>query len=314
MRIIRSLSEVREEDRGASAAMGNFDGVHLGHASVIALAQREDAALGVVTFEPHPRAFFAPEGPAFRLMNDASRAHRLEKIGVERLFALPFDAALAGLEAEAFAKDVLADGLGLSQVVVGADFRFGRKRSGDAEALIRFGAQFGFEVAVAPMVSQGAQGRVSSSAIREALQDGRPEAAAEMLGHRHRIDGVVRHGDKRGRDLGYPTANLLLNGLLLPKFGVYAVEFEVLTGPHAGRYGGAASLGVRPTFGVNAPNLETYVLDFEGDLYGEEVSVALVSFLRGEEQFEDAEALIAQMDADCALARERLAGARAVAD
>lgn len=314
MRIIRSLSEVREEDRGASAAMGNFDGVHLGHASVIALAQREDAALGVVTFEPHPRAFFAPEGPAFRLMNDASRAHRLEKIGVERLFALTFDAALAGLEAEAFAKDVLADGLGLSQVVVGADFRFGRKRSGDAEALVRFGSQFGFEVAVAPMLSQGAQGRVSSSAIREALQDGRPEAAAEMLGHRHRIDGVVRHGDKRGRDLGYPTANLLLNGLLLPKFGVYAVEFEVLTGPHAGRYGGAASLGVRPTFGVNAPNLETYVLDFEGDLYGEEVSVALVSFLRGEEQFEDAEALIAQMDADCALARERLAGAGAVAN
>ncbi|MEM1315883.1 MAG: bifunctional riboflavin kinase/FMN adenylyltransferase, partial [Pseudomonadota bacterium] len=190
MRIIRSLTEVREEDRGASAAMGNFDGVHRGHRSVIDLARRAGAALGVVTFEPHPRAFFAPEAPSFRLMNDASRAHRLEKIGVDRLFALPFDAALAGLEAEVFAREVLAEGLGLSHVVVGEDFCFGKRRGGDANALKSFGDSFGFEVTIAPMLG-GASGRVSSSAIREALQDGRPEAAAEMLGHRHRIDGVV---------------------------------------------------------------------------------------------------------------------------
>jgi len=313
LRIIRSLDEVRDEDRGASAAMGNFDGVHRGHAAVIDLARREGAPLGVVTFEPHPRAFFAPEGPPFRLMNAASRAHRLEKMGVERLFVLPFGAALAGLEAEAFARDVLAGALGLSRVVVGADFKFGKRRGGDAEALRRFGEEYGFEVRVAEMLGSG-ESFISSTAIREALAAGRPDAAARMLGHRHRIDGVVSHGDKRGRDLGFPTANLAVDGLLLPRFGVYAVEFDVLTGPHAGRYGGAASLGVRPTFGVNAPNLETYVFDFSGDLYGAEVSVALVDFLRGEERFEDLDALIAQMQADCDLARARLAEAGAGAD
>ncbi|MEO1688338.1 MAG: bifunctional riboflavin kinase/FAD synthetase [Pseudomonadota bacterium] len=311
MRIIRTLDEVRAEDRGASAAMGNFDGVHRGHASVIDLARRPGAPLGVVTFEPHPRAFFAPESPPFRLMNAASRAHRLARIGVQTLFELPFGSALAGLEAEAFARDVLAGALGLRHVVVGADFKFGRKRSGDAEALERFGRTYGFDVTVAGMLASG-ESFISSTAIREALAEGRPDVAARMLGHRHRIDGVVGHGDKRGRDLGYPTANLAIDGLMLPRFGVYAVRFEVLTGPHAGVYGGAASLGVRPTFGVNAPNLETYVFDFDGDLYGAEVSVALVSFLRGEERFDDLDALIDQMKADCDLARERLAAVDAV--
>lgn len=306
MRIIHSVAEVRPEDRGASAAMGNFDGVHRGHRAVIEQARRPGAALGVVTFEPHPREFFAPEAPAFRLMNPASRAHRLERVGVDRLFVLPFDRALASLTAEAFARDVLAEGLGLSHVVVGDDFRFGKGRQGDAAALRDFGARFGFEVTVAPMLAAGGA-RVSSTAIREALTEGRPQDAAHMLGHWHRLDGTVAHGDKRGRDLGFPTANILLEGLLLPRFGVYAVEVQVLTGPHAGTWGGAASIGVRPTFGVNAPNLEVYLFDFAGDLYGEEISVALVSFLRGEERFDDIDALVDQMTADCRLARERLA-------
>ncbi len=306
MRIINSVAAVRPEDRGASAAMGNFDGVHRGHRSVIDLARRPEAPLGVVTFEPHPRRFFAPEAPPFRLMNAASRAHRLEKVGVDLLFALPFDRTLAGLEPEAFAGDILAEGLGLSHVVVGGDFRFGKARAGDVAALQAFGERFGFAVTVAPMLA-GDEGRVSSTAIREALERGEPEAAARMLGHWHRIDGVVSHGCKRGRDLGFPTANLVLEDLLLPKFGVYAVEVDVLDGPQAGRYEGAASLGVRPTFGVNAPNLEVYLFDFSGDLYGRELSVALVSFLRGEENFTDVSALIDQMHADCDLARERLA-------
>jgi riboflavin kinase/FMN adenylyltransferase len=306
MRIIHSVAEVRPEDRGASAAMGNFDGVHRGHRAVIEQARRPGAALGVVTFEPHPREFFAPEAPAFRLMNPASRAHRLERVGVDRLFVLPFDRALAGLTAEAFARDVLSRGLGLSHVVVGDDFRFGKGRQGDAAALRDFGARFGFEVTVAPMLAAGGE-RVSSTAIRDALAEGRPQDAAAMLGHWHRLDGTVAHGDKRGRDLGFPTANILLEGLLLPRFGVYAVEVQVLTGPHAGTWGGAASIGVRPTFGVNAPNLEVYLFDFAGDLYGEEISVALVSFLRGEARFDDIDALVDQMTADCRLARERLA-------
>jgi len=311
LRIIRSLDEVRQTDRGASAALGNFDGVHLGHQAVIDLARgRAGAPLGVVTFEPHPRAFFAPEGEPFRLMNAAARAHRLEKLGVERLFVLPFDRALAGLSPEDFVAGVLAEGLGLSHVVVGADFRFGKGRAGDGETLARLGAASGVDVTVSPLLATSA-GRVSSTAIREALSAGEPRRAAEMLGHWHRLEGVVSHGDKRGRDLGFPTANLVLEGLMLPRFGVYAVEVDVLSGPHAGRYGGAASLGVRPTFGVNAPNVETYLFDFAGDLYGAEISVALVDFLRGEARFDDVDALIRQMHADCALARDRLAEAGA---
>ncbi len=308
MRIIRGVDAVRPEDRGASAALGNFDGVHKGHQAVIDMARRPDMPLGVVTFEPHPRQFFNPDAPPFRLMNAASRAHRLERLGVELLFELRFDAALAGLSAEAFARDVLADGLGLRHVVVGADFRFGKGRAGDADTLRELGARYGFEVSTAELVRLET-GEVSSTAIRKALVEGRPEDARRMLGHWHRIDGVVRHGDKRGRELGFPTANISLEGLLLPRFGVYAVEVDVLDGPHRGAYRGAASIGVRPTFGVNAPNLEVHLFDFSGDLYGAEASVALVSYLRGEEKFDDVDALIRQMKADCELARERLAAA-----
>jgi riboflavin kinase/FMN adenylyltransferase len=308
MRVIEGLEAVRPEDRGASAAIGNFDGVHRGHASVIALAKAPDAPLGVVTFEPHPRAFFAPDAPPFRLMNAAARAHRLEKLGVEKLFVLRFDAALAGLTADEFARDVLAEGLGLRRVVVGADFRFGKGRKGDAETLKALGERLGFEVVQAPLL-KGAHGEISSTAIRRALSEGRPEIAARMLGHWHRIEGVVRHGEKRGRELGFPTANISLEGLHLPRFGVYAVKVSVLGGPHAGDDEGAASIGVRPTFGVNAPNLEVFIFDFSGDIYGEEISVGLVSYLREEEKFDDLDALIARMREDCALARERLARA-----
>lgn len=310
MRLIQSVADIRPEDRGASAAMGNFDGVHRGHASVIDCARAPiggaEAPLGVVTFEPHPREVFAPDAPPFRLMNMDARRHRLQKLGVDILFQLPFDRALASLTAEEFARDVLAEGLGLRRVVVGADFRFGKGREGDAQMLVELGARFGFETVIAPMLA-GPEGRVSSTAIREALKAGEPRAAARMLGHWHRLDGVVSHGDKRGRELGFPTANVILEGLLLPRFGVYAVEVEVYDGPHKGRYGGAASLGVRPTFGVNAPNLETFLFDFSGDLYGAEVSVALISWLRPELKFDGIEPLIEQMHADCALARERLA-------
>ncbi len=296
-------------DRGASAAMGNFDGVHLGHQSVIALARaaaaQANAPLGIVTFEPHPREFFAPNAPAFRLMNAESRAHRLQKMGIEQLYELPFDAQLAGMSAEEFVNVVLADGLGLSHIVVGADFRFGKGRQGDAATLREYCDALGIRTTIAPLVTASGLD-VSSTAIREALSAGRPDEAARMLGHWHRIDGVVEKGDQRGRDLGFPTANLRLDGLHLPRFGVYAVLFDVLTGPHKGNYVGAASLGIRPTFGINAPNLETHVLDFEGDLYGAEVSVALVSFLRGEVAYEGPEPLIAQMRKDVIQTRAAL--------
>ncbi len=309
MRIVRNYSSVAPADRGASAAIGNFDGVHLGHASVIDLARRAGdamrAPLGVVTFEPHPRQVFQPDAPPFRLMNPAARAHRLEKLGVDLLYELPFNAALSALSPRAFAEQVLAQGLGLRHVVVGADFRFGKARAGGVEDLQAFGADLGFGITIAPLLA-GAGGEVSSTAIRAALSEGRPRDAAAMLGHWHRIEGPVIHGEKRGRDLGYPTANQALDGLHLPRFGVYAVLVDVLEGPHAGRYHGAASLGVRPMFGENRPNLETFLFDFRGDLYGVPISVGLVDWLRPELKFDGLPALIAQMDADCAEARTRL--------
>jgi riboflavin kinase/FMN adenylyltransferase len=291
--------------RGASVAMGNFDGIHRGHQSVIDLA-RGAAPLGIVTFEPHPRQVFAPEAPPFRLMNAEARANRLARLGVEHLFQLPFDATLSALSPEGFVDQVLHRGLGISHVVVGADFCFGKGRKGKADDLARLCAEREIRTTIAPLVSEdGAE--ISSTLIRSALSEGRPRDAARMLGHWHRIEGAVLHGEKRGRALGYPTANMSVDGLHLPKLGVYAVLVDILTGPQAGSYHGVASLGVRPMFGENRPNLETFLFDFSGDLYGQHLSIALVDFLRPELRFDGLPALITQMDADSAEARAILA-------
>lgn len=311
MRIIRDWEFVEDQDRGASAAIGNFDGVHRGHQYVIDIARAEavrlGAPLGVMTFEPHPRQYFAPKAPPFRLMNAEARAHRLDWLGVDKLYELSFNDTLSALAPDEFAKRVIVDGLGLTHVVVGEDFHFGKGRTGSPGDLQMLGAELGFGVTLAPLMHDSGE-EVSSTAIRQALSDGRPQDAARMLGHWHRIDGKVIRGDQRGRDLGYPTANMSIIGLHPPKFGVYVVKVDVLTGPHRGTYGGAASMGVRPMFGDNLPNLESYLFDFKGDLYDAHLSVALVDYLRPEEKFDSLEALIAQMDADCAKARAVLAG------
>jgi riboflavin kinase / FMN adenylyltransferase len=304
MKIYQHWQGLEPKARGASVALGNFDGVHLGHKSVIDLA-RGEAPLGVVTFEPHPREYLRPDAP-FRLMNAEARANRLAALGVQHLYELPFDAALAGLTPQAFVAEVLSQGLGISRVVVGADFCFGKGRAGTAADLQLLGAAAGFRTTIAPLVQvEGVE--ISSTAIRTALSEGRPRDAKAMLGHWHRIEGPVIHGEARGRELGYPTANMSVSGLHLPKMGVYAVLADVLTGPQKGRYMGAASLGVRPMFGVNTPNLETYLLDFTGDLYGQHLSIAFVDFLRPELTFDGLPALIAQMQADCDRARSILA-------
>ncbi|MBI6630211.1 bifunctional riboflavin kinase/FAD synthetase [Pontibaca salina] len=308
MRIIRDYQFVEPQDRGASAAIGNFDGVHLGHQSVIDIARHAtpDAPLGVLTFEPHPREYFAPQSPPFRLMGRQARASRLEKIGVDLLYELHFNTALATMSPHEFARDVISEGLGLAHVVVGEDFRFGQGRSGNSADMVRFGGEMGFGVTLAPLLGNG-DVTVSSTAIRQALSDGRPRDAAAMLGHWHRIQGRVITGEQRGRIMGYPTANMSIDGLHPPAFGVYAVLADVLDGPHKGSYHGAASIGVRPMFGENQANLETFLLDFSGDLYGATLSVALVDYLRPELKFDNIEALIAQMDDDCAQARAILA-------
>jgi riboflavin kinase / FMN adenylyltransferase len=306
MRIHRDTSFIDAADRGATAAIGNFDGVHLGHRAILEIAaEAADAPLGVVTFEPHPREYFAPDAPPFRLMNAEAKAHRLERLGVAHLYELAFNTRLAALTPEEFAREIIAERLGLVHVTVGADFRFGKGRAGDAAALRSHGEAFGFGVTIADLVSAGGV-EVSSTRIRQALSDGRPEDAAQMLGHLHRIEGEVIPGEQRGRELGYPTANMSIDGLHPPKFGIYAVRVRVLTGAHKGECGGVASVGVRPTFGANHPNIETYVFDFKGDLYGAHLSVALVSYLRPEEKFATLEALIGQIDADVLRAREIL--------
>jgi riboflavin kinase/FMN adenylyltransferase len=310
MRIIRDYTYVTPEDRGASAAIGNFDGVHIGHRAVIDIARKAGDAIGapygVLTFDPHPREYFAPHSNPFRLMGPAAKATQLGKIGVDRLYQLNFNAALAALTPEEFATRVIHEGLGLRHVVVGADFCFGKERAGKAADLQVFGEKLGFGVTIAELI-EGAQGQVSSTRIRQALSEGEPRSAAEMLGHWHRIEGMVIGGEQRGRELGYPTANMSIDGLHPPKFGVYAVLVEVQDGPHKGKYHGVASMGVRPMFGENRANLETFVFDFSGDLYGSTLSIALVDYLRPELKFDSLDALIVQMDADSAKSREILA-------
>ncbi|MCK0119249.1 bifunctional riboflavin kinase/FAD synthetase [Loktanella sp. F6476L] len=309
MRIIRDTLFIDPSDRGAAAAIGNFDGVHLGHQSVIDLtreaANAANAPLGIMTFEPHPRSYFSNDPNPFRLMNAEAKANRLARLGVDKLYEVPFNAALAALTAREFTQQIIVDRLGLKHVVVGSDFCFGKGRAGTTQDLAAFGAEMGFGVTIAPMKTISTA-EVSSTAIRTALTEGRPRDAAAMLGHWHRIEGEVIRGEQRGRELGYPTANMSISGLHQPKFGVYAVKADVLDGPHKGSYSGAASIGVRPMFGENVPNCETFIFDFKGDLYGSTVSIALVDYLRPELKFDGLNALITQMDADCDQARKIL--------
>jgi riboflavin kinase/FMN adenylyltransferase len=299
MQIFHHWRDPAPADKGASVALGNFDGVHRGHQRVIDLARLPDAPLGIICFEPHPREFFTPDAPPFRLMSAETRANRLARLGVERLYQLPFGPELSSFSAEDFARDVLSQGLGVRHVVVGADFCFGKGRQGTAGDLERLGRDLGFKVTIAPLLADG--DRVfSSTAIRQAITDGRPRDAADMLGHWHRIDGEVLHGEKRGRELGYPTANMSITGLHPPRFGVYAVLVDV---PDQGQFHGVASIGVRPMFGENLPNLESHLFDFKGDLYGHHLSVALIAHLRDEIRFDSLDELITQMDADSAQAR-----------
>ena len=313
MQVIKGFEGLTDDQRGAAAALGNFDGVHRGHQGLIAEAARAGARLGappgVITFEPHPRRFFQPDAPPFRLTTAAEKARLLAGLGVVRLHELAFDAGLAAMEPEDFVERVLARSLGIRHLVVGENFRFGRARRGDAQLLRNMSEALGFTVSIAHLV-EGPAGRFSSTAVRVQLEQGRPDAAAAQLGRWHAVRGTVHEGDRRGRDLGFPTANLAFGEQLVPRLGIYAVRVEILDGPHAGICDGVANIGVRPTFGDNAPNFEVHLFDFAGDLYGAEIAAGLVSFLRPEARFGNAEALVAQMHEDARLAVHRLAHAR----
>lgn len=306
MKVYHFGDKIDNSAYGSSCAMGNFDGIHLGHQNVIDLArQNAHGPLGVITFEPHPREFFSPQAAAFRLGNAQSRAHRLTKLGVEYLFELSFNAELASMSPEVFVKEILIDWLSISRVVVGADFCFGKGRLGTSQDLYVFGKKYGFECMITDLIATD-DTIISSSAIRQTLSQGLPKEATKMLGVPHSIAGKVIDGDKRGRELGFPTANISLDGLFLPRLGIYAVKVDILTGPHKGHYQGVSSLGVRPSFGTNTPNLETYIFDFDKNIYGEEISVSLIDFLRPESKFSDIAKLISQMESDCELAIKAL--------
>lgn len=293
--------------RGAAIALGNFDGVHLGHQAVISAARRTaqilGAPLGVAVFEPHPRRVFQPDAPPFRLQTIEQRARTLETLGVSELYEIGFDRALSQLSDEAFARLVLAERLGVAHVSVGGDFRFGAGRMGDVESLKRLGAELGFGVEAVAPIGDGA--KISSSAIREAVAAGAMDKAATLLGRPWAIEGVVQHGFARGRGFGFATANVALGEYVQPRLGVYAVRVSI----DGVTYDGVASVGVNPTLGVlPAPLLEAHIFDFDADLYGKTIEVELLAFLRDEAKFENAEILARQIAEDAAAARSLLLG------
>lgn len=311
MKIHIGYQGVPEAGRGAVVVLGNFDGVHRGHRAVIDMARTIATAknwpLAVLTFEPHPRSFFQPKGTPFRLADAATRADLLEAAGVDWLFQVTFDRAFAGLEAEAFVREVLVAGLGASHVVCGYDFVFGRGRSGNTKMLEGLGRTLGFGVTVVAPVRNG-DAAYSSTVIRGFLHEGRPREAAAMLGHRWTIEGEVRGGDQRGRTIGFPTANVELGEFIVPALGVYAVRAG-LEGPDGAKvwHPAVANLGRRPTFDKRDVLLEVHLMDFQGDLYGKRLWVEFVDYIRPERKFDGLEALKTQIAADRDRARSILA-------
>jgi len=294
---------------GAVVAIGNFDGVHRGHAAVIkraeALAERLGRRAAVLTFEPHPSDIFFGPDTIFRLTPRDAKAVALSRIGVGGMIVLTFDRALAGLSAEDFVREILVKRLAVGAVVAGYDFHFGKGRLGTPAFLREAGTRYGFAVEIVEQIAADESGSIepaSSTATRAALEAGNVARAAQLLGHPYSVLGVVIHGDKRGRKLGFPTANMRLDASSRLRFGIYAVEVRV-----SGKtYGGVASFGRRPTFDNGAALLEVYIFDFAGDLYGKLVEVAFLEFIRGEEKFESVEALTARIARDEEIAREIL--------
>jgi len=306
MDVFQGYENVPTGAQGASVAIGNFDGVHIGHQALIAhareAAMRLGARTGAVVFEPHPREFFQPARPLFTLTPIAQKLKLLEAYGVDITFVLPFARELAQMSADEFVERVLVAGLGIRHVVIGHNFLFGRSRAGNAQQMIDLGKRFGFGVSVVPPVGDGGE-VYSSSAVRAELAQGDVEGAAEMLGHRWKVEGVVQGGARRGTGLGYPTANIALGKGAALAHGIYAVHVDF----DGQRYQAAAYLGTRPTFDDGSPVLEVFLFDFDGDLYGRNIEVEFVERLRGDRKFDSLDALKTQMDIDCARAREVLA-------
>jgi len=312
MQILRHSSDVPPDAKGASVAIGNFDGVHRGHRAVLDAALQRAEALGtaaaVLTFEPHPRSFFAPAAPPFRLTSLRDKAHAIERLGIDFLIVRQFDKAFASQSAEQFVEQELVTGLAIAHAATGSDFRFGQGRKGDAAMLQTLATRFGFGyTAVAPVMTNGEA--YSSTKIRDHLREGRPDQAARLLGHFWEVAGRVEPGAGLGRDLGFPTANLALGDHLHPKAGIYAVRAGIDAGPDTLWQDGVAYLGTRPTFGGGTKLLEVHFFAAQETLYGKHLRVQFLAYLREDATFADAEALQRQMAEDRRRAGEVLAKA-----
>jgi riboflavin kinase/FMN adenylyltransferase len=311
LRVIHGWRDLNADERGAALAFGSFDGVHRGHQQVIAAAARAarelKAPFAVSSFEPHPRRWFQPDAEPFRLMTQDQQARALAAMGVDLFYVLPFDAEMAEMTDEAFAQRVLSAGLGVRHVAAGFDVTFGKGRSGDPASLAEYGRRFGFTVSIiAPFGDQGLE-KYSSSAVRDALQAGEPERAAEILGRPFAVQGAVVRGQQLGRTLGFPTANVALDDYVRPKLGVYATRTRL---PDGRVLEGVADVGRNPTTGVVKPRLEVFLFDFDEELYGQTIETELLHFLRPEIKFDSLDALVKQMNQDSAAARGLLAPVR----
>lgn len=310
MRLIRHFQNVTPEVHGAVVALGNFDGVHLGHQVVIRqaaeIAHSTNAPLAILTFEPHPRSFFRPQDPPFRLTPFRIKTRHLQALGVDILFELTFDADMVARTAEAFVTEILVEGFRIAHVVVGYDFCFGKGRAGNAALLTQFGGRHGFGVTSVAAAKAGDGPAYSSTLVREQLQAGDPKSATATLGRPWEIEGRVEHGDARGRLLGFPTANIALGDYLEPKLGVYAVMATDDSAESPRWISGVANLGRRPTVGGTRVQLEVHLFDFAADLYGKHLRVALMDFIRPEMKFNGLDALKAQIAADSLEARRML--------
>lgn len=312
MRIWRDLAAIPAAERGAAIAIGNMDGVHLGHRALIdrarAIATERGRPAAALTFEPHPRLLFQPDAAPFLLYGPEEKLVLLAGTGLDAAYVQIFDRALSLLPAAEFVEEILVRKFGVSHVVVGEDFHFGHRRGGDAALLRQLGARHGFGVTALAPVPAPDGGVCSSSRIRALLAEGRPAEAATLLDRYWTLHGMVERGDQIGRKIGYPTANFRLGSVLHPARGIYAVEAQV--DGHGPWHAGAANFGIRPTVADRGDLMEVHLLDFTGDLYGRRLSVRLVDYLRPEKKFDGLDALQAQIALDCRAVRESLAAAR----
>ena len=307
MLIFNSIENIPKDDNGYSVAIGNFDGMHLGHQSVIDIARktRDKSSVGVVTFEPHPRQYFQKNHSIFRLMKSETRKRFLESFKVDALFELPFDYSLANLSPKDFVETVLLEKLNVRNIVVGPDFRFGKNREGSVNLLKSYQEKKKLGLHIAnPFMIEGKV--VSSSELRKKLAEGSVIEVTRMLSRYYEIDGIVEKGFQRGRKLGFPTINIGLKNTIVPKHGVYAVLIKILSNNKQRTLKGAASIGSRPTYGDYEPNIEVFIFDFDENLYGAYVSISLVKFIRPELKFASEVELTSQMKEDCRIIKDYL--------